>query len=225
MDKLRELLEEFRLVLSGAGSRLLDSVLPLVVFLIGNPLFGVRAALWGALGTSAAFALYRIVKRESVVYALAGFGGVAVAAVFVLLSGSEAGFYLPGLITSAVTIVLCVVSVLFNRPLVAWTSHLTRRWPRDWYWHPQILPAYNEVTIFWAVAFAFQLGLKYWYYQQEAVNALGFLEIVFGWPFTVILLVVTYLYGLWRLGNLSGPSVEEFKAGAEPPWESQRRGF
>ena len=225
MDKLRELLDEFRLVFSGAGSRLLDSILPLGVFLIINPLFGVQPALWGALGISGAFALYRIAKRQSVVYALAGFGGVALAAVFVLLSGSETGFYLPGLITSAVTIILCVVSVLFNRPLVAWTSHLTRRWPREWYWHPRVLPAYSEVTIFWAAAFAVQLGLKYWFFQQDAVNALGISEIVFGWPFTVILLVVTYLYGLWRLGNLNGPSVEEFKSGAESPWESQRRGF
>jgi len=39
------------------------------------------------------------------------------------------------------------------------------------------------------------------------------------------LLVVSYLYGIWRLGNLEGPSVEEFKLGQEPPWEGQKRGF
>ena len=31
--------------------------------------------------------------------------------------------------------------------------------------------------------------------------------------------------GLWRLGNLGGPSVEEFKNGAPPPWQGQQRGF
>jgi hypothetical protein len=40
-----------------------------------------------------------------------------------------------------------------------------------------------------------------------------------------VLLIVSYLYGTWRLRNLGGPSVEEFQAGEEPPWESQRRGF
>jgi len=39
------------------------------------------------------------------------------------------------------------------------------------------------------------------------------------------LLVISYLYGTWRLRHLKGPSVEEFKAGAEPPWTGQRRGF
>jgi len=163
--------------------------------------------------------------KQSVVYSLAGFGGVVLAAVFVLVSGSETGFYLPGLITTALIIVTAVVSVLFNRPMVAWTSILTRRWPREWYWHPRVLPAYNEVTIIWAVAFAAQLGLEYWFYQREALNSLGIARLLFGWPFTIVLLVVSYLYGLWRLANLQGPSVEEFKAGAEPPWEGQQRGF
>jgi hypothetical protein len=38
-------------------------------------------------------------------------------------------------------------------------------------------------------------------------------------------LIASYLYGTWRLGTLGGPSVEEFKPGAEPPWEGQQRGF
>jgi hypothetical protein len=225
MSKLKELRMEFLSVFSGAGSRLLDSALPLLVFLIGNPLLGAGIALWGALALAAVFTLYRILKKESVVYSLAGFGGVALAGVFVLISGSETGFYLPGLVTTAGTIILAVVSVLFNRPMVAWTSILTRRWPREWYWHPRVLPAYNEVTVIWAVAFAAQLGLEYWFYQREALNSLGIARLLFGWPFTIVLLVVSYLYGLWRLGNLRGPSVEEFKSGQEPPWEGQKRGF
>jgi hypothetical protein len=46
-----------------------------------------------------------------------------------------------------------------------------------------------------------------------------------GWHFTVILLVISYLYGLWRLSQLKGPSIEEFKAGKQPPWQGQKRGF
>jgi hypothetical protein len=225
MNKAKELQQEFLSVFSGSGSRLLDSILPLAVFLIGSPLFGTQAAMWAALILASGISLYRLIKHQSVVYSLAGFGSVMLAAVFVLVSGSDRGFFLPGLITSALTIILAVASVLVNRPLVAWTSILTRRWPREWYWHPRVLPAYNEVTIIWAVAFAAQLGLEYWFYQQEALNSLGFTRLLFGWPFTIILLVVSYLYGLWRLGNLRGPGVEEFNAGAEPPWDGQKRGF
>jgi hypothetical protein len=225
MSKLKELQEEFSLVLSGRRLKLLDSFLPLLVFLIANPLVGLNIALWGALAVAALFAIYRIIRKESLVYSLGGLGGVLLAAVFVNLSGSESGFFLPGLISGGITVVLCVVTVAFNRPIVAWTSFIARRWPLDWYWHPQVLPAYNEVTIAWAVAFSARLALEYWLFQEDAVNALGAARVVLGWPFTVILLVASYLYGLWRLDRLAGPSVEEFKAGKAPPWEGQKRGF
>jgi len=162
---------------------------------------------------------------KSLVYSLTGLGGVLLAAVFVNLSGSESGFFLPGLISGAVTVVLCVVTVAINRPLAAWTSYIARRWPLDWYWHPQVLPAYNEVTIAWAVAFSVRLALEFWLYQQEAVNALGAAQVILGWPFTITLLVASYLFGLWRLDRLNGPSVEEFNTGKEASWEGQKRGF
>jgi hypothetical protein len=225
MNKSRELWEELRSVLSGRSARLLDSFLPPVVFLILNSLAGVDVALWGALAVAALFAAYRIARKENLAYALGGLGGTLLAAVFVKLSGSGSGFFLPGFVSGALTVILCVVSVAFNRPLVAWTSFLARRWTLAWYWHPQVLPAYNEVTILWAVAFAARLTFELWLYQGDATSALGAARILLGWPFIIILLIVTYLYGLWRLGRLGGPSVEEFKAGKAPPWEGQKRGF
>jgi hypothetical protein len=225
VTKYQELKEELTGVLSGRGSRLLDSFSPLLAFLIFVPLSGVNIAIYVALGLATLLSLLRILRRESLVYALGGLGGVGLAAVLALLSGSGRGFFLPGLISGAVTLVLCVVSVVLNRPLVAWTSYATRRWPMNWYWHPRVLPAYNEVTIGWAVAFAGRLALEYWLYQQDALGALGTTRIILGWPFIVLLLVISYLYGMWRLRNLRGPGVQEFKEGKEPPWESQQRGF
>lgn len=225
MNRFTELREEFLSVFSGRGARILDSFLPLLFFLLIYALVSLDVALWGAIGIALVLAAYRIFQRESLVYALGGLGGVLLAAVFVYLSGSGAGFFVPGLITGAVTVLLCIISVAVNRPLVAWTSYIARRWPLKWYWHPNVLPAYNEVTIAWGVAFAVRLSLEFWYFQQGAVETLGTLRIILGWPFTITLLILSYLYGLWRLRKLSGPSVEEFKSGAPPPWQGQLRGF
>jgi hypothetical protein len=225
MNKIQELLEELKMVFSGRGSRFLDSFFPLLVFLIANPLIGLDFALWGSLVVAGGFFLYRIARRESLVYSLGGLGGILLAALFVKLNSSETGFFLPGLVSGAVTVVLCVVSVVLNRPVAAWSSFITRRWPLEWYWHPRVLPAYNEVTILWAVAFAIRLGLEFWFFQQESIGALSITRVLLGWPFIVILLVISYLYGMWRLGQLQGPSVEEYKAGKQPPWEGQKRGF
>ncbi len=100
-----------------------------------------------------------------------------------------------------------------------------RRWPLAWYWHPQVRPAYSEVTWLWAVFFALRLLLQLSFFQGTGAGLLAALQIATGWPATILLLVISYLYGTWRLRQLSGPSVEEFKTGAEPPWTGQRRGF
>ncbi len=225
MHRSGELLEELRSVLSGRGAGFLDSILPLLIFLLLNSWLGVNTASGGALAAAGVIAILRIRNKESLVYALGGVGSVLLAAVFVALSGSGAGFFLPGLFSGALTVVLCIASVALRRPLVAWTSFLARRWPLGWYWHPQVMPAYSEVTIAWAVAFSGRLALELWLFQLKAVQALGVVKIALGWPFIVALLIGTYLYGLWRLARLGGPSVEEFKAGKEPPWEGQKRGF
>ncbi len=225
MRRITELREEFQSIFSGRGARVFDSFLPLLLFFVLFALVGMDVALWAALGSAFILAALRILQRESLVYALGGLGGVLLAAVFVHPSGSGAGFFIPGLISGAATIILCVISVAINRPLVALTSFVARRWPMNWYRHPRVLPAYNEVAIGWGVVFALHLSLEFWLYQQGAVGTLGALRLFLGWPFTIILLILSYLYGLWRLRKLKGPSVEEFKAGVEAPWLGQRRGF
>ena len=225
MSSIKELQAEFRAVFAERGTQLLDSFLPPLVFLVTNLLFGTNLALWVALGIAILLAAYRIFQHKNLVYALGGLGGVVLAAIFVKLNNSATGFFLPGLISGAITVILCVISVALNRPLVAWSSFIARRWPLKWYWHPKVLPAYNEVTIFWAVAFAARLALEYRLYQRQAVSALGVIQILLGWPFTILLLIVSYLYGLWRLGQLHGPSVAEFEAEKAPPWDGQKRGF
>jgi hypothetical protein len=224
MDKLRELIEEFRSVVTGRGN-LLDSIVPPLIFLIVNALLGFQAALWGSLIVGAAITILRLIRGQSPLYALGGIAGATVAVLLSWFLGSEEGYFLPGIVGTAFTAILCLVSILAGQPLVAWSSHLVRRWPRDWYWYPRVRPAYTEVTLFWLIFFAGRLILQIVLYRQEAVGLLAILNAISGWPTTIVLLIVSYLYGTWRLRNLGGPSVEEFQAGEEPPWESQRRGF
>ena len=222
--KLRELWGEMRTVFSGRGN-LVDSILPTVVFVLVNTFSGFRTALWSALGLAVVFAVYRLVRRQQVRYALAGLGGVAVATALAVLLGRAEGFFLPGVVTGILTAIACGATAFARRPLVAWTSHLVRRWPRDWYWHPRVRPAYSEVTLAWTAFFAARVLLQISLISMEQSTVASLVSLVAGWPATVVLLVASYLYGSWRLRSLGGPSVEEFEADAEPPWLGQRRGF
>ena len=224
MDKLREIVEELRMVLAGRSS-LLDSILPPLFFGVLNVIWGVQVAIWASLGLAVAIAIYRLVRRQSLLYAFGGAGGVALAAAVAYLLGRAEGFFLPTIITGGITLLLALVSVLVGRPMVAYTSYVARRWPLDWYWHPKVRPSYSEVTWMWVVFFGLRLLLQFNLFQQEAASLLGIVQFLTGWPATILLLIASYLYGTWRLRNLGGPSVEEFKSGAEPPWEGQQRGF
>jgi hypothetical protein len=109
--------------------------------------------------------------------------------------------------------------------MVAWTSMLVRRWPAKWYWHARVRPAYTEVTWVWLGFFAGRAALQWNLAAQGEVAALAGVKVIGGWPALIVLLVATYVYGTARLRRLGGPSVEEFRAGAVPPWTGQRRGF
>ena len=225
MDKLTELKEELLSVFSGRGVKLLDTILPTLIFLVLNPIFGVLPGLAVSLGAAVLIFAVRLSRKDNQYYALGGLAAAALAGVFTLISDSAAGFFLPSLITSGLTVILLAGSVVIKRPLAAFTSHLTRGWPITWYWQDRVLPAYREVTLFWVVSFGARLGLEYWLYIREAVNSLGLVQTILGWPFTILVLVLSYLYGLRRLQKLGGPSVEEFNQGTEPPWQGQQRGF
>jgi hypothetical protein len=222
--KASELLEELRTVFAGRNS-LFDAILPPIIFLLVNALAGFQAAMWSALGLACIIAGARIIRKQPLTYALAGIGSVGLAIGLAWLLGKSEGFFLPGLISGSMVLLLTIVSLVIRRPMVAWTSYIARRWPLDWYWHPQVRPAYSETTFAWAVVFAARLLLQYSVFQSENVTLLAVTNFITGWPFTVLLLICTYLYGTWRLAQLKGPSVEEFKSSTPAPWQGQRRGF
>ena len=223
-SKSRELLDELRILFTGRNS-FLDAILPPLIFLVVNGLVGFQAAMWSSLALSVVIAALRISRKQSLLYALAGVASVAFAIGIAYFLGKSEGFFVPGLISGSMTLLLTLVSLVIRRPMMAWTSFIARRWPLDWYWHPQVRPAYSEVTFAWAIFFAARLFLQFSLYQNKDVNSLAMTNLVTGWPATILLLAFSYLYGAWRLIKLSGPSVEEFRNNIPAPWQSQRRGF
>jgi hypothetical protein len=223
-NKLNELAQELRDVVLGSRG-LIDIVIPPILFVLLVTWLDFRTAIWGSLSLAALMLVRRLVLRQPVTTTILGIVGVLVSLAIVGILNREEGFFLPNIITGMVMVLLSVVSILAGKPMVAWTSHLARRWPRGWYWHPQVLPAYTEVTWIWALFFLIRVGLQLILFQTQKVEQLAGLNLLFGWPATLLLLISSYLYGTWRLRRLKGPSVIEFQQNAEPPWQGQRRGF
>ena len=206
-------------------NKLLDAVLPPGIFMIVNSLWGLQAALFTAVGTAAVFSAVRLMRREKLWFSLSGLLSVFVAAGFAWWMSRAEGFFLPSILSNTALVLISLLSVLLKKPLMAWISHYSRGWPRAWYWHPRVRPAYGEVTLVWVILMAVRLVVQLFLYTSHRVNALGVFQIITGTPATVVLLVLSYLYGAWRLKRLHGPSVQEYQNGDPPPWQGQQRGF
>lgn len=223
-NKLQELFEEFRTVFSGRAATI-DAVIAPLIFVIVNALWGLTAAMWTALAIAVVLTGLRVVRRQPWLYALLGMLGVALAIGLSLLTRQAENFFLPALLTGGGTLLACLITLIIRRPLAALSSHLTRSWPMEWYAHPRVRPAYSEVTGMWAVFFALRLTLQTSLYLNQDAGTLAWANALLGWPVTIAVLVISYLYGTWRLQKLGGPSVEEFQQGSPPPWQGQTRGF
>ncbi len=77
----------------------------------------------------------------------------------------------------------------------------------------------------WIAFMAACLVAQYVLYQQGDASLMGWANVLLGWPVTIFVLVISCLYGIWRLAKLGGPSVEEFISHQPAPWKGQKRGF
>lgn len=218
----REIMEELKSIGSG---RTLDALLPPLIFVVADRILGLNLAALAALSVALVLGIMRLVRGQTWVYALVGFLGVSVASGLAYLTQSAASYFIPAIATSIILLLLAVVSQILGRPLAAWASHLTRGWPREWFWRQDVKPAYREVTWFWTAFLALRLTLQVILFRAGEASQLTWANTLLGWPFTISVLILSYIYGLWRLRKLGGPGVEEFKQDKEPPWEGQKRGF
>jgi hypothetical protein len=224
IQKINELLQEFRTVFSGRANTV-DTIIPPLLYALVNMLAGLVPAALSAIVLAAILTVLRLIRKQSWHYALSGLVLTLFAAGLAWFSQNAASFFLPDLLASATLLAATLLSIWARKPLAAWSSHLTRAWPKEWYWLPNIRPAYTEVTWIWATFIAVRLSAEYALYQLGNVNLLGWTNILLGWPVTIVVLVISYFYGIWRLAKLEGPSVEEFLSHQPAPWKGQRKGF
>ena len=222
MSRGKEIMEELRLVISG---KTLDAVLPPLLFVVLNGRVGLgTAAVLSAL-SAISVGVIRILLKQKWQYAFGGLAGIIVASGFSYFSGSASNYFLPGIISSGFVFLVSIVSVLVGKPLAAWASHLSRGWSLEWFWRKDVKPAYREVTLFWSFFFLLRFVVLMILLLRENVTQLFAWKTLLGWPVTISVLVVSYVYGMWRLKNLGGPGIEEFLAGKQPPYRGQTRGF
>ncbi len=142
-----------------------------------------------------------------------------------LIAKNPSNYFLPGIISNAFVLILAVVSLIFDKPMAAYASHISRGWKIEWYWLKTIKPAYREVTWIWTTFFLMRTIIQLILYTKNALDQLVWANTLMGMPFTIFVLVLSYIYGIWRLKNLKGPGIDEYMANKSAPYRGQNRGF
>jgi hypothetical protein len=195
------------------------------VYLIVNGRFGLLAAVISAGSVALAFGLFRVTQKQSWGYALGGLVGILVAGTLALIADNATNYFLPGIISNALILMIAVITLVIDKPMAAYVSHLTRGWKLQWFWLKEIKPAYREVTLMWTLFFLMRTVIQVTLYNQSAVSPLVWANTLMGMPATIVILVISYVYGIWRLKTLKGPGIDEYLNGKLPPYRGQNRGF
>lgn len=218
----KEILSELKMVLKG---NTLDALLPSLLFVFLQSPLGLNTSALVAVLSSFLLTGYRIVRKQKSFYALLGVLGVLFAAGYAAFSGSAENYYLPKLFNGTLLVLVSFGSILFGRPLAALLSHLSRGWPMGWFLRKDVKPAYREVTFIWSVLLLMRLLVQWNLYRGGDLNRLFFINFLMGTPATIVILVLSYGYGIYRLKKLAGPSVDEYLENAPGPWKGQKKGF
>ena len=223
MKKLsQEIFEELKSVLSGKS---LDAIIPPFVYLIVNGQFGLLAAVISAGSVALAFGMFRWTQKQSWGYALGGLVSILLAGTLALIADNATNYFLPGIISNALILIIAVITLVIDKPMAAYVSHLTRGWKLQWFWLKEIKPAYREVTWMWTMFFLMRTVIQVTLYNASAVSTLVWANTLMGMPVTIVILVISYVYGIWRLKTLKGPGIDEYLSGKLPPYRGQNRGF
>ena len=202
----------------------IDAIIPSILFVSLNAIFGLVLGIFGSLVFSISLILFRIYQKKDIKYGLVGLVMLIIASGLSLLTNNPKTYFLPDLITNLLIVIGILFSFIFRKPFAAYASHLTRAWPLEWYWRLDIKPAYLEVSIIWFIFFTFKSIIQIVNLFGSNINS-SFINLLLGFPFTLIVMSISYIYGIFRLKQLKGPSVYEFIQNKEKPFKGQTKGF
>jgi hypothetical protein len=184
----------------GGISGLIYSSVPVVVFVLLNMLFGLSAAIWGALGSAVLITVVRVVRKEPLQPAISGFFGVGIAAFIAYRTGSAKGFFLFGIWASLVYGSVFLASMLVRRPLVGVIWSFLNGHGMGWRSDRKAVFAYQLATATWVVVFAARFIVQRWLYDQDQTGWLAFARLAMGYPLTILALGVT-VWAVTRAGH------------------------
>ncbi len=195
-DVVSEIKDDSVLLASALGgwAGVIDSGLPFVVFTIAYLVTdrNLEATLYASVGTAAALALLRLVRRQSLQQIFSGLIGIGIAAFLAQRTGNADNFFLPGIITNAAYASACLISIAVHRPLLGYVVEAMRGRDMSWVKDPVAHRLFSTITWLWALIFGVRVAIMFPLYLLGQTAALGTLKILLGYPLFALGIFVTF---------------------------------
>lgn len=196
----------------GGGRGALETSLPGLVFVtVFAILHDLRlgAVVAGALGV--ALLVIRIVRKETTQYAIGGFVGVVIAALFAVSTGKASNYFLPSILKNLGFALLYLVSVLVRWPLLGVLLGPLLKENFVWRKHDARRRAYAQATLIWAGMFAIRLAVQLPLYLLDKTVALGVANVILSWPLFAVVAWATWVV-IRRVPPVLAPAVQDSSA-------------
>ncbi|MFI5834594.1 DUF3159 domain-containing protein [Micromonospora sp. NPDC051300] len=176
----------------GGWRGLVESSIPVVVFVIANVVGELRPALIASIAVALLIAAMRLAQRKPVRHALNGLFGIGVGAFFALRSGEARDFYLPGILYGIGFGLALLLSAVFRQPIVGWIwSVLVAKGRSEWRDDPKLVRTFTQLTVLWGVVWLAKVGVQAGLYLAHQDTALGVARLALGYPPYALLLLIT----------------------------------
>jgi hypothetical protein len=179
---------------------LVESSVPVVMFVLVNIVWSLNAALISSAAVAVGIAIWRLRKREPIRHAVNGLVGIGIGAIIAWRTGDAKNFYLPGILYGLVYGVALLGSVALRMPLVGWIySVVVDRGSNQWRSDPRLLRTFGWLTVLWGVVWLAKVGVQAGFYLANQETALGVARLVLGYPLYALLLAIT----VWKVRRVT----------------------
>ncbi|MEU8261200.1 DUF3159 domain-containing protein [Micromonospora sp. NPDC048999] len=176
----------------GGWRGLVESSIPVVVFVIANIVGTLRPAVIASVAVALLIAGLRLAQRRPVRHAVNGLFGIAIGAAIAWRTGDERDFYLPGILYGIGYGLALLLSAALKQPLVGWIwSVLVAKGRSEWRDDPRLVRTFTQLTVLWGVVWLAKVGVQAGLYLAHQDTALGVARLALGYPPYALLLLIT----------------------------------
>ncbi|WP_433191894.1 DUF3159 domain-containing protein [Nocardia sp. CA-107356] len=165
---------------AGWASATAATAAPTVVFLGANAVGGLGPALLCTAATAVGILVWRVRARYQVVHTLLGASLATACAVSAAFTGQAKSFFILPMVLPVAASVVCLLSVLTDRPLAGVVANRIVGGPPQWRAHRPLRRFYAVTTLFVAVVSLASLVAQIALYYFASIAWLGILHILMG---------------------------------------------